>query len=385
MQDDVLIHYREFTLLGYHIGMHKITISLPIKERSYQLIIGTGLIDRVPKVHDLSPYSKIVVVTDRNLEKLWVTRLLDSLPVKGFEEVNVVALQPGEDAKNTANLREIWDIMHDAGCDRHSLVIALGGGVIGDIAGFAAATYMRGVACLHMPTTVLSMVDSSLGGKTAVNYRYVKNLVGTFTQPTAVISDVELLSSLPKREFVSGFGEIIKHGLIQDVDYLRLVVRKKPLEFSTDELEQIIAGSVRIKAAVVQADETESGLRKALNFGHTIGHAIEALSLSTTNPLLHGEAISIGMVIEADIAHQQGLLGDQDVTAIKQFMINAGLPVISPAFETSDILTKLQSDKKNAHGTVRFTLLKALGEAIWNQEVPEDVIVSALQHHMETN
>ncbi len=359
--------------------MQKITISLPVKERSCPVMIGSGLLENLPEHYDLSAYSKIFVVTDQTLEKLWLKKLLGRLS----SNTSYVALESGENTKHADSLQTIWIALHQTGCDRHSLVIALGGGVVGDLAGFAAATYMRGIACLHIPTTILAMVDSSLGGKTGIDFDKVKNLIGTFTQPIAVISDVDTLTTLPKREFVAGFGEIIKHGLILNPEYLKLVTSKAPQDFSTEELEQVIAGSCRIKANVVENDETESGLRKVLNFGHTIGHAIEALSLSTAAPLLHGEAISIGMVIEADIAHQQGLLGDRDIATIKQFMTNAGLPVISPAFETSDILTKLQSDKKNAHGTVRFTLLKALGECIWDQEVPEDIIISALQQNME--
>jgi 3-dehydroquinate synthase len=242
---------------------------------------------------------------------------------------------------------------------------------------------MRGIDCLQIPTTLLSQVDSSVGGKTAIDHDGIKNLVGTFAQPVAVVIDTEVLSTLPTREFISGFAEIIKHGFISDAKYLEQATSKRPDEFTPAELEDIIASSCRIKASVVESDETESGKRKMLNFGHTVGHALESLSLSTSTPLLHGEAISIGMVIEAELSHEQGPLSKSDAALVKQHLHTAGLPIISPRFETDKIIKKLHSDKKNEHGTVCFTLLESIGNAVWNQKVDQTAIVSALERNME--
>jgi 3-dehydroquinate synthase len=271
--------------------------------------------------------------------------------------------------------------MHAAACDRKTLVIALGGGVIGDLAGFVAATYMRGVKYLQIPTTVLSQVDSSVGGKTGIDFDGVKNFIGTFTQPVQVLIDIDTLSSLPEREFVEGFGEIIKHGFIADTTFLKTVTAKRPREFSPDELVPIMADSCSIKAKVVMSDETETGPRNLLNFGHTIGHAVESLSLETDHPLLHGEAVSIGMVVEATISSDKGLIAMEDAARLKHLLQQAGLPVSVPPHDMSALMGKMHSDKKNVGGAFRFTLLKSLGEGVWDQTVPEHEVARAIRAH----
>jgi 3-dehydroquinate synthase len=244
---------------------------------------------------------------------------------------------------------------------------------------------MRGMDCLHIPTTLLAQIDSSIGGKTAIDFDGVKNLVGVFSQPTTVIIDIATLGTLPKREFLSGFGEIVKHGLISDRGYLQRVTSKHPEEFSNAELEKIVSDSCQIKARVVENDETESGPRKALNFGHTIGHAIESLSLDTDSPLLHGEAISIGMAVESDISAHAGLLPSKDAKTIKELLRKSGLPTTCPRHNTNAIISKLRSDKKNEFGSICFTLLVGIGNAVWNQTVDGAIVVGALEDNMEEN
>ena len=257
-------------------------------------------------------------------------------------------------------------------------MINLGGGVIGDIGGFAASTYMRVTDFFYIPTTILSQVDESVGGKTMIDFQNVKNIVGTFCQPSAVIIDVETLKTLPKREIISGFAEIIKHGIIKDKNYFEKVTSKNPLDFSDDEMVEIITGSCKIKAVVVESDEKENGQRKLLNFGHTIGHAIEAVSLEKDSPFSHGEAISIGMIVEAYISHDKGILSQQDVETIITVLKNAGLPTVVPNFDIDQMITKMKSDKKNANGNINFTLLTKIGEGIINQTIDENDIKKTL-------
>jgi len=226
-------------------------------------------------------------------------------------------------------------------------------------------------------------VDSGLGGKTHIDFDGVKNLVGAFYQPAAVLVDTDTLKTLPARDTVANFAEIIKHGLIADVQYLEQVTSKRPREFSVAELTDIIAGSVRIKAEVVMSDPNESGRRSLLNFGHTVGHAVEALSLETKAPLRHGEAVSIGMVVEAAIAAGRGLITADELKQIQEMLIRAGLPVQVPRFDMERMFEKMASDKKNAHGVLRFSLLQGLGDVIWYQPVPREEVTAAIRAHRE--
>ncbi|HSX08977.1 MAG TPA: 3-dehydroquinate synthase [Candidatus Saccharimonadales bacterium] len=352
--------------------MKKLTISFtpPASNREYPIFTGTGLISDIAKLVDLSAYSKVIIITDEIVAPHYLEKLQNALQ----SHAEVVMLPPGESAKDITYLSKIWQGMIDAKLDRKSLVINLGGGVIGDIGGFAASTYMRGIAFINIPTTLLAQVDESVGGKTMIDFYGIKNIVGTFYQPSAVIIDVETLQSLPKRQILSGFAEIIKHGIIRDEDYFQLVTSKKPMDFSKTELIDIIERSNEIKSEIVQNDENENGLRKIVNFGHSIGHAIEALSLGTDKPLLHGEAVSIGMVIESNIAVKVGLLPKSDAEVIKQSLHDVELPVEIPDFKTEDIIEKMKLDKKNLDGKMIFTLLKKIGEGVINQTVTEETI-----------
>lgn len=355
--------------------MKKLSIHLPAtQQREYPIFVGTDLIAKIETLFDFSGYSKLFVITDNTVAPLFLEKLQSILPAKAES----IILPAGEQAKDIQFLTKIWAAMIDSHLDRKSLVINLGGGVIGDIGGFAASTYMRGIDFINIPTTILSQVDESVGGKTMIDFGGIKNSVGTFHQPSAVIIDVETLKTLPERQLINGFAEIIKHGLIKDKQYFELVTNKKPEEFSQDELIEIIARSNEIKSEIVQEDEKESSLRKIVNYGHTIGHAVEVLSLETDKPLLHGEAVSIGIVAENIIAVEIGILSKDDAAVVKKTLKNAGLPTEIPDFKTEEILHKMKLDKKNTGGKINFTLLKTIGEAIINQTVSQDLIIKTL-------
>lgn len=353
--------------------------TLPINIKStaklaYPIYIGNDIFGKIFSLFNLSQYSKIVIITDKAVDKILSQKLQQQLKIKSF----VLVIDSGEKAKNIQTLQQIWHELLKIGCDRKSLVINLGGGVITDMGGFAASTFMRGVDFLQIPTTLLSMVDASVGGKVGIDFADVKNLLGSFNQPIGVIIDINTLKSLPKREFNSGFAEIIKHGLISDKDYFDFVTSKKPDEFLPQELEEIIYKSCQIKSTVVSQDEKENGLRKILNFGHTIGHAIESLSLKTDKPLLHGEAVSIGMVAEAKISQLIGNISESDFQQIKKVLGDSGLPIKTDISGIDHIMEKITHDKKSEKGQVNWTLLKKIGEGVINQQVSSEIVVEAL-------
>jgi 3-dehydroquinate synthase len=356
--------------------MQKITVrQVAPEQKDYTIHIGTGALEKIGLLYDFGQYSKLFIVTDDCVGPLLLEKLMTALPA----EASSIVLPAGEKQKNIDNVQKVWTALHHAGCDRKSLVINLGGGVIGDIGGFATSTFMRGIDFLNIPTTLLSQVDASVGGKTGFNFDGIKNLVGSFNQPVGVVIDPRTLVTLPEREFVSGFAEIIKHGLVQSKQHLEQATAKRPLEFTPDELIDIITESCRIKLGIIEDDIHEGGTRKLVNFGHTIGHAIEALSLETDTLLLHGEAVSIGMVAEAMISARLGLLPADDLERVKQALQNAGLPITVKGQRLEDILKKMQSDKKNSGGQLNFTLIDGIGHALYNKKVPQPVVTEAVQ------
>jgi 3-dehydroquinate synthase len=355
--------------------MEKLAITIPAtSQTTYPIFIGKNLIEKISELFSLQKYSKIIVLSDENIAPYFLNKTLTSLP----KDTTSCVLKPGEKEKNIESLQKIWKHLHDIDADRKTLLINLGGGVIGDIGGFAASTYKRGIDFINIPTTVLAQVDESVGGKTGFDFAGIKNLIGTFDQPNAVIIDVETLKTLPEREFISGFAEIIKHGIIKDKNYFKKVTSKKPLDFTEDQLVEIIKESCEIKASVVEKDEKETGLRKLVNFGHTVGHAVEALSIETDKPLLHGEAISIGMVIESQMAHELGLISKEDIDTIATSLDKAGLPIKIPPFDSNEIIKKMKSDKKNSNGNINFTLIKKIGEGVIDQIIDEENIRETL-------
>lgn len=332
----------------------------------YKVFIGSNLLDSLEDILDLKIYSKIIVITD------------DKIPSNFLGNFEKISISSGEENKTIETVKEIWEQLLKLKADRKTLVINLGGGVIGDMGGFAASTYMRGIKFLQVPTTLLSSVDASVGGKVGIDFAGVKNLVGSFNQPIGVVVDVNTFKSLPDREFISGFGEIIKHGIIADPEYFKMVTAKKPRDFSEAELIEIIKKSCQIKADIISGDEKESGSRKLLNFGHTLGHALESFSLTTSNPLLHGEAVSIGMVGEAKISQEMGLIDESLVNDIRKVLRNSGLPVSYESIENKAVLDLISKDKKAESGKVNWTLIRALGEAATDQKVEDQKIITAL-------
>lgn len=355
--------------------MKKIKVHIKNDRRQdYPIFIGVGLLEKINSLIDINKYSKAVVVTDRNIPSSILRSLQSALPIANF----VVVLDSGEKNKDLENVKEVLITLKNLGCDRKSLVINLGGGVIGDVGGFAASIFMRGIDFLQIPTTLLSQVDASVGGKVGINFLGIKNLIGTFQQPVAVIINVNILSTLPQKEFISGFAEIIKHGLIADKKYFQLVTAKKPQDFSQQELIEIIERSCQIKKDVVAQDEKEGGIRRLLNFGHTIGHAIESLSQETSQPLLHGEAISLGIIAEGRISQLMGLLSDKEYKILEQAFIQAGLPTETSDINVDKVLEQIKSDKKNEKGRTNWTLLQGIGKAVYDQKVGDAIVRKVL-------
>lgn len=317
-------------------------------------------------------YSKIAVVTDKNTKRYCYPLIKDYLP-KHIQ----ISLQSGEEFKNLDNCTNIWNKLTEDEFDRHALVINLGGGVIGDMGGFAAATYKRGVDFYQVPTTLLAQVDASVGGKLGIDFHGFKNHIGVFTQPNSVLIDPVFLQTLPYRELKSGFAEIVKHCLIKDREEWEKIRR---LDFDQMPFTDLIKHSVDIKKAVVQEDPTEKGLRKILNFGHTIGHAIETFYLNK-NRLLHGEAIAVGMICESFISYSKGLLTEKELNDIEEFIYTIyGIENINK--EDFELIAALTSqDKKNKGNETKAALLNGIGTAVYDVSITKNDIIKSLKYY----
>lgn len=357
--------------------MQRLFITTAATPQSCQIVIGSGLLARLSKIIQPDQYSKIAVITDEQVAAAVLPAIRTALPSAAC----VVTIPQGEAAKTVSSAARIWEALLSRDFDRKSAVINLGGGMIGDLGGFAASTYMRGIDTINIPTTLLAMADASIGGKTGINFGGIKNLIGTFSQPKMVIMDTEVLRSLPRREFISGFAEIIKHGLIQSSEYFHFVTQKKPNEYNQHELARIVEDSCKIKAAIVQTDVHETaGKRKLLNFGHTVGHAIEAYLLAANKPILHGEAVAVGMTAEAKISQLLGFITENDLKQIVEALGHAGLPTSVSAVSPEHLAAAILHDKKNEFGVVKWTLLKSIGEGVADCEVPQDVVRQGLRY-----
>ncbi|WPB57583.1 3-dehydroquinate synthase [Xylophilus sp. GOD-11R] len=342
-------------------------VSIDLGDRSYDIDIGAGLLAD-PAVFDGLPRAAVaVIVTNTVVEPLYGQRLRDCLAGR-FPKIHTVVLPDGEDHKDWNTLNTVFDSLAAYGCDRKSVLFALGGGVIGDMTGFAAACFMRGIPFVQVPTTLLAQVDSSVGGKTAVNHPSGKNLLGAFYQPLQVVCDLSTLRTLPPREMSAGLAEVIKYGPIHDMAFLDWI------EAHLDELRagdtaalaHAVRRSCEIKAEVVGADEREAGLRAILNFGHTFGHAIEAgMGFGVW---LHGEGVGCGMVMAATLSQRLGLVDAGFVARLRSLIERAGLPVIGPRIDAVDnagrYLELMRGDKKSEGGEIRFVLIDGPGRAI---------------------
>ena len=351
------------------------TLSVALGDRAYPIHIGAGLIDRADLYRPYLAGGSVAIVTNDVVAPLYLSKVKQALAGARIAEIVV---PDGEQTKGWQTLNRVFDGLLKAGCGRDTLVVALGGGVVGDLAGFAAAVYQRGVAFVQVPTTLLAQVDSSVGGKTAINHALGKNMIGAFHQPVAVVSDVAVLDTLPDRELRSGLAEVIKHGFALDaafVDWLEANIEKL-LRRDRQALAHAVRRSCELKARIVAADEREAGERALLNFGHTFGHAIEAGAGYGT--WLHGEAVAAGMVMAAELSALMGHLKKNEVGRVRALLQRAGLPVAGPALAPERLIELMALDKKAAKGRMRFVVLESIGRARLRADVDDAAVRRAI-------
>ena len=355
------------------------TINIDLGDRSYPIYVGDQLIDNPTILLNHIHTHTVVVVTNTTVAPLYLDTVTQSLGDN--THIIPIILPDGEQYKNTETLNTIYEVLLKNKCDREVMLIALGGGVIGDITGFAAASFMRGVKFIQIPTTLLSQVDSSVGGKTGINHALGKNMIGAFYQPQCVIADVGLLKTLPARELSAGLAEVIKYGLIRDAAFFVWLEKTMPSLINKDPstLIEAVIRSCENKADVVAQDEFESskGIRATLNLGHTFGHAIEhAMGYGNW---LHGEAVAAGMVMAAFLSQELGWLKPDDFDRTKQLIANANLPINPPDIPVDQFMGLMQSDKKSQRGRIHLILQKTIGDAILTSDYPEAALRKTLQ------
>jgi 3-dehydroquinate synthase len=354
-----------------------IRVRIDLADRSYDIAIGAGILGRAETYAELNGGGVAVVVTNTTVAPLLAGRLVEALRGR-FSRVQLIELPDGEAHKDWATLNLIFDALLGAACDRQTTLFALGGGVIGDMTGFAAACYMRGVPYVQVPTTLLAQVDSSVGGKTAINHPLGKNMIGVFNQPLRVVADLDTLDTLPQRELVAGLAEVIKYGPIADDAFLGWIDTNLDALKARDKaaLAHAVKRSCEIKAWVVAQDERESNLRAILNFGHTFGHAIETgLGYGAW---LHGEAVGCGMVMAADLSVRLGLIDARCASRLRGIIERAGLPVVGPNLGAARYLELMRVDKKAQAGQTRFVVIESLGKA-GVRSAGDDLVVQVLE------
>ncbi len=361
-------------------------VKVPLGKRSYDIQIGTGLLARVgAQCARLGLGSRCAIISDTNVAPRYGNTTLKALARAGFA-AELITLPAGETAKSLKSVAACYNQLAKLRLERKSFIVALGGGVVGDLAGFVAATYLRGLPFVQVPTTLLAQVDSSVGGKVGLNLKAGKNLVGAFHQPRLVLCDLRTLTSLPLREYCAGLAEVIKYGIIYDAALFRRLERDLPRLLRRDPacLAAVVARCCEIKAEVVRQDETEGGLRAILNFGHTIGHALEAIS--AYGKYLHGEAIAIGQVAAAQLSARLLGLAPGDVERIERLFRRAGLPtqVKLSAPQRRKLLAAMKLDKKVSGGEVKFVLARRIGAVAFGQRVPTSLIEPALNPQPST-
>jgi 3-dehydroquinate synthase len=354
-------------------------VSVSLGPDSYDILIESGVLDEVGfRAHELLGVRRVAIVTDDNVRRQhYADRLQSGLEAAGLHSV-LVTITPGEKQKTLRTAELLYNRFFELKLDRHSTVMALGGGVVGDLAGFVASTYMRGIAFLQVPTTLLAQVDSSVGGKTGVDLPQGKNLVGTFYQPRAVFIDPAVLRTLPPREVAAGMAEVIKHGMIADAEFFRYLeshVRELQAQ-DPATLEYVIQRCCEIKVEVVQRDEHDEGLRGILNFGHTFGHAIEAATGYRT--YRHGEAIAIGMVLACDLAVALNMFAPDQGERLRRLFEQFGLPHTLGRADLSRVMRLLPHDKKSQGGRPKFILPTEIGQVVMRGDVSDEIIRSVL-------
>lgn len=353
------------------------TLELELGERSYPIHIGSNLIGQADLYKSHLKGSFTAVITNETVAPLYADRLVKTLEALG-QKVRLVILPDGEVYKTWETLQKIFDALLESGADRKSTLIALGGGVIGDMTGFAAASYMRGIRFIQVPTTLLSQVDSSVGGKTGINHPLGKNMIGAFYQPQAVIADLDTLKTLPPKELAAGLAEVIKHGAIADAEFFSWIEKNTQSLNACDpkSMEHAVLRSCEIKSQVVALDEKEGGVRATLNFGHTFGHAIEAGM--GYGEWLHGEAVGCGMVLAADLSVRAGRLTHEDSNRIKNLVTALKLPTTPPKLGITRYLDLMSVDKKAEDGEVRYILLDGIGHSTI-KTVNESLVIQTLE------
>ncbi|HET7831868.1 MAG TPA: 3-dehydroquinate synthase [Gallionella sp.] len=353
------------------------TLTVGLGERSYPIHIGSGLLGQAELLRPFLPRKRAAIITNTTVAPLYLEQLQQTLRQLEVSSVPVI-LPDGEEYKNSDTLNMIYDALLTARCERNTPLIALGGGVIGDMTGFAAATYLRGVPFIQIPTTLLAQVDSSVGGKTGINHPLGKNMIGAFYQPQLVLADTATLNTLPDNELSAGLAEVIKYGLIRDLPFLEWLEQNidRLLARDTAALQYAIARSCQNKAEVVAADERESGERALLNLGHTFGHAIES-GMGYGN-WLHGEAVAAGTVMAADLSQRLGWINTDEVARVRNLFERASLPVVGPKLGVEKYLEFMGLDKKVEGGKIRFVLLRQLGRAVVFGDVPPALLEKTL-------
>ena len=353
------------------------TLNVALGERAYPILIGQGLLARMEGVLPYLRQRKVAIVTNETVAPLYLERLTTALRRNGVETIEVI-LPDGERYKDWQTLNRVFDALLGHRCERSTTLLALGGGVIGDMTGFAAACYQRGMPFIQIPTTLLSQVDSSVGGKTAINHPLGKNMIGAFHQPKLVLADTDTLNTLPDRELRSGLAEVIKYGLIRDLPFLEWLETnlERILAREPEALSHAIYHSCRNKAEVVVADERETGERALLNLGHTFGHAIE--TGMGYGQWLHGEAIAAGTLMAAELSSRHGWIMAADVARIEKLFVRAGLPICGPLLGVERYLELMQHDKKVQDGKLRLVLFRQIGQAVLSDTSTPDAIGQAI-------
>lgn len=353
------------------------TLTVALGDRAYPIHIGSGLLDQPELILPHLKTQQAAIVTNTTVGPLYLERVQNVLLQAEIKTVAIV-LPDGEAYKNNTSLNQIYEVLLQNRMERKATLVALGGGVIGDLTGFAAATYLRGVPFIQIPTTLLAQVDSSVGGKTGINHPLGKNMIGAFYQPQLVLADTETLNTLPDRELSAGLAEIIKYGLISDLPFFEWLETNMDLLLARDSqaLTYAILRSCQNKAEVVAADERESGRRALLNLGHTFGHAIE--TGMGYGAWLHGEAVGTGMIMAATLSQQMGWLSAQDVTRIRALIVKAHLPDTAPKLGPEKYMDLMALDKKVEGGKLHFVLLRAIGSAVIS-EAPSAPLLATLE------
>ena len=351
------------------------TLKVNLEDRSYPIYIGsdTSLDNELYSKHISS--NKIALITNEQIADLYLPEISQTL--NAFD-LKTLVLPEGETEKNLETVGKAVEFLSDNGIDRDSSIIAFGGGVIGDITGFVASSYMRGIKFLQVPTTLLAQVDSSVGGKTGVNINTGKNLIGSFYQPSAVIADTRYLNSLEPNRLSEGLAEVIKYGLIRDEDFFKWLSKNtnRILALEPEIMTHLIERCCQIKAEIVSEDEREGSIRAILNYGHTFGHAIE--SLTDYGVYTHGEAVSIGMVMAASMAERMGMLSQDDKTDITNLLESVNLPTKKPDLNNNDFLESMKRDKKVQDGEIRLILLDSIGRAIISNDYPSEILMETI-------